>query len=380
MGRQAPFALAAGVVLAVVAVAARRRRHQQTTAALDVTDAAALARALASCGGRVAAWTALARALDNGDPLRRLRSQFLIPLDRRTGRDFLYFSGNSLGLCSRACLAGLRSAGDVWSMRGGTDQDSVGYGGVEARRALLEADLSRLGGAVVGALPHEVVFMNALTVNLQLLLATFYHPAPGARRHKILVEHSAFHSDQYAVASHLEFCGFGSRRRRSKRRGGSGGGGGSGRGSGSGSGSVDGGGGGGGKNEENDNDNDDDNDDEEQEEEEEDALVVLRPRPGESTLRTEDVVQAIARLGDRLALVLMGGVHYVTGQLLDMHAVTRAAHAAGALAGFDLAHAAGNVPLRLHDWDVDFAAWCSYKYVRRRVLAGWLLGKTVGKE
>ena len=163
----------------------------------------------------------------------------------------------------------------------------------------LSADEAR----VVGALPHEVIVMNNLTTNLHLLLVSFYRPTPA--RYQVLMEGGAFPSDQYALESQVRLHGYAPA----------------------------------------------------------DAIVELLPRPGEHTLRTEDITAKIAELGDSLATVLMGGLNYYTGQVFDMAAITRAGHAVGATVGFDLAHAAGNVVLRLHDWDVDFACWCTYKYL-----------------
>ncbi|RYY09793.1 MAG: kynureninase, partial [Cytophagaceae bacterium] len=156
---------------------------------------------------------------------------------------------------------------------------------------------------VVGAQPDEVVVMNTLTVNLHLLLITFYRPT--ATRYKVLMEAGAFPSDQYALESQARLHNLAP----------------------------------------------------------EDVIVEIAPRPGEHTLRTEDIEAKIAELGDSLATVLFGGINYYTGQVFDMAAITRAGHAVGATVGFDLAHAAGNVPLHLHDWDVDFACWCNYKYL-----------------
>ena len=156
---------------------------------------------------------------------------------------------------------------------------------------------------IVGAKPEEVVAMNGLTTNLHLLLVSFYRP--DGRRRKILCEERPFPSDTYAMASQIAFHGG----------------------------------------------------DPEQD------LVEMRPRKGEHTLRTEDIEARIAELGDELALVLFGGVNFYTGQAFDLEAITRAGHAVGALVGFDLAHAAGNIPLKLHDGGVDFACWCSYKYL-----------------
>ncbi|GIV31490.1 MAG: kynureninase [Saprospiraceae bacterium] len=157
--------------------------------------------------------------------------------------------------------------------------------------------------ALVGAKEEEVVVMNTLTTNLHLLMVTFYRPT--AERFKIIMEAGAFPSDQYAVETQVRWHGF----------------------------------------------------------DPEEAVVEVCPRPGEETLRTEDILATIERHGDQTALVLFGGVNYYTGQFFDLKAITEAAHAEGAYAGFDLAHAAGNVPLQLHDWGVDFACWCSYKYL-----------------
>ncbi len=156
---------------------------------------------------------------------------------------------------------------------------------------------------MVGARPGEVVAMNSLTVNLHLMLASFYRPT--RTRFKILIEDAAFPSDTYAVTSHLETRGQDPAR----------------------------------------------------------ALLLARPRPGEAVLRTEDLEALLAEQGHEIALVLLPGVQYHTGQLLDLARITAAAHRAGCTVGFDLAHAAGNAELRLHDWKVDFAVWCSYKYL-----------------
>ncbi|MFM8916455.1 MAG: kynureninase, partial [Bacteroidota bacterium] len=156
---------------------------------------------------------------------------------------------------------------------------------------------------LVGALPHEVVVMNSLTTNLHLLMVSFYRP--DKKRFKIIFENGPFSSDRYVFESQARFHGF----------------------------------------------------------DPAEALVELKLREGEETHRNEDVIQAIRDCGDSLALVLIGGVNYYTGQLFDMANITREAHAVGAIAGYDLAHATGNVPLQLHDWNVDFAAWCSYKYL-----------------
>lgn len=159
------------------------------------------------------------------------------------------------------------------------------------------------GARLVGALPGEVVMMNGLTANLHLMMATFYRPTP--QRHKILVEADGFPSDSYAVQSQIRWHGFDPAA----------------------------------------------------------SLVVVSPRPGEHLIRTEDVEDRLDASGDSIALVLMSGVHFLTGQRFDLARIVSAAHRRGCRVGFDLAHAAGNVPLALHDWEVDFAVWCSYKYL-----------------
>jgi kynureninase len=155
----------------------------------------------------------------------------------------------------------------------------------------------------MGCQEEEVTVMNALTVNLHLLMFSFYKPSAG--RYKIMMEAGAFPSDQYAMETQVKLHGH----------------------------------------------------------QPEDAIIEISPREGEYTLRTEDILEAIHQHKDSLALTMFGGINYYTGQLYDLKAITSAAHKAGAIAGFDLAHVAGNVPMELHEWDVDFAAWCSYKYL-----------------
>ena len=240
-----------------------------------------------------------ALALDaEADPASR-REAFLIP--PAPGGDFpltAYLAGNSLGLQPRATRTELLEDLDAWEqfgVRGHTEAQRPWFPYHEA----LRDPAARL----VGALPREVVVMNSLTVNLHLLLASFYRPT--AIRHRIVIEDYAFSSDSYAVRSHVRMRG-----------------------------------------------HDPDT-----------AVLRLRPRPGEHVLRTEDVVKTLHDHAHSIATVMIGGVNYLTGEVMDMPAITAAAHEIGATAGWDLAHAAGNIPLQLHDWDVDFAAWCSYKYL-----------------
>ncbi len=208
-----------------------------------------------------------------------------------------YLAGNSLGLQPRRVEPDLAAHLQAWR-----DLGVEGHAeGPEwaAFHARLRAPMSR----IVGAREAEVVAMNTLTVNLHLLLASFYQPTRS--RYRIMIEDTAFPSDSYAVASHLQFRGI----------------------------------------------------------DPADGLVRVTPRPGASTLDTETVAEAIAQQGDSLAMVMLGGVNYLTGELMDIPAITALGHAAGATVGWDLAHAAGNVPLALHDDGVDFAAWCTYKYL-----------------
>jgi kynureninase len=238
-----------------------------------------------------------ARARDAADPATARRAEFHYPR-MPDGREVTYLCGNSLGLQPR------RAAVDVAAFMG--EWQSLGVLGYHDRGAdwlNLHERLAPTAAALAGARPLEAVVMNSLTINLHLLMASFFRPA-GERR-VILIEHGAFPSDRYAVVSQLGWHGLDPR----------------------------------------------------------DSLVQVTPRAGEQLLRHEDIVAEIERLGARLALVLLPGVQYLTGQRLDIAALAEAAHRVGAMAGFDLAHAMGNLPLSLHDWDVDFAAWCSYKYL-----------------
>ncbi|MPZ27633.1 MAG: kynureninase [Micromonosporaceae bacterium] len=209
-----------------------------------------------------------------------------------------YLAGNSLGLQPKATRGELLADLDAWA------EQAVAAHLVGNRPWLpYHEPLTEPAARLVGALPAETVVMNSLTVNLHLLMVSFYRPA--GDRTRILIENHAFPSDSYAVRSQVRFHGL----------------------------------------------------------DPDQTVVRLAPRPGEHTLRAEDVVDYLHREGDRVALVLLGAVNYLTGELHDIPAVTAAGRAAGATVGWDLAHAAGNVPLRMHDWDADFAAWCSYKYL-----------------
>lgn len=237
-----------------------------------------------------------ARDLDRRDPLRGFRDEFLFP-ESQGVRD-LYFLGNSLGLQPS------RTAGRVQGIL--HDWQSQGVRGHFAGNPPwidLPESVSTAMADLVGARPHEVVVMNTLTVNLHLMLASFYQPH--GPRHRILMEHHAFPSDHQAVVSHLRLRGF----------------------------------------------------------DERESLVHVSGDSDGGLLDTDRIRQAIAAHGDSLALVLLPGVQYYTGEVCDLQAVTAAARETGCHVGFDLAHAAGNVPLTLHEWAPDFACWCTYKYL-----------------
>ena len=240
---------------------------------------------------------AYAQYLDKNDPLRDYRNRFHIP--KVNGKDSYYFTGNSLGLQPKTARTYIEEEMKGW--------ETLGVEGhfASSKRPWMEYHkfskdaLAR----IVGAKPIEVVSMNNLSVNLHLLMVSFFKPTK--TRYKIICEAGAFPSDQYMFETQLKFHGL--------------------------------------------------NPDE--------ALIELKPRMGEHTLRGEDILSKIAEVSDELALVLIGGIQYYTGQLFDMKAITEAGQKVGAKVGFDLAHAFGNVPLQLHDWNVDFATWCSYKYL-----------------
>lgn len=232
-----------------------------------------------------------AAELDAVDPLRDLRGEFELP-------DGVYFVGNSLGAIPKMARNYVAMELERWSTLG-VEGHFTGHLAWKDYHELVADQLAQ----IVGGQLDEVVAMNGLTVNLHLLMVSFYRPTP--QRHKILIEDHAFPSDHFAVESQIRQRGF----------------------------------------------------------DPDSSLVLVAPREGEETLRAEDILAAIAEHGDELAMVMLPGVQYYTGQVLPMQQITEAGHAVGATVGFDLAHAVGNIELALHDWGVDFAAWCSYKYL-----------------
>ncbi len=232
--------------------------------------------------------------LDQSDPLRSYRGKFYYPKNKN-GNEVLYLCSNSLGLQPKTAKALVEKELNVWGKDGVLGQ----HGRWEKYHERLTHPSARL----VGAKPSEVVVMNALTVNIHLLLISFYQPTK--TRNKIMIEKGAFPSDQYAVESQIKLHGFDPK----------------------------------------------------------ECLIELTPRDGEKTLRTEDILQTIEKTDDKLSTIIMGGVNYYTGQAFDIKAITEAGQSVGAFVGFDLAHAAGNLFLKLHEWNVDFAAWCTYKYL-----------------
>jgi kynureninase len=249
-----------------------------------------------------------AQDLDAQDALAGLRGEFLFPKAGATathgmaGQDVLYFAGNSLGLQPRKARQYIEEELEDWQRFGVEGHLRARHPWLPYHEFVTES-LAR----VVGAKSSEVVAMNTLTVNLHLMMVSFYRPTK--TRYKILIEPSAFPSDQYAVASQADFharsVGFDPKT----------------------------------------------------------AIVELQPRLGEDCLRDEDILSAIEREGESLALVMLGNVNYLTGQSFDVKAITEKARAVGACVGFDFAHGAGNLELKLHDWAPDFAVWCSYKYL-----------------
>lgn len=238
-----------------------------------------------------------AQSLDNNDPFKEYRNKFHIPAGKE-GNELIYFAGNSLGLQPKTVRQYVEQELLDWEKMGVE-------GHMFARNPWLPYHefLTDQTAALVGALPEEVVNMNSLTVNLHLMMVSFYRPTPS--RNKILIEANAFPSDHYAVQSQIKYHGY----------------------------------------------------------DPEESLVEMKPRPGEDIIRTEDILEKIENDGESIALIMFAGVNYYTGQAFEMEKITDAGHKKGCFVGFDLAHAAGNLKLDLHNWDCDFAVWCSYKYL-----------------
>lgn len=237
-----------------------------------------------------------ARSLDYEDPLKKYKDEFIFP--EVDGKKVIYFTGNSLGLQPISARKYVDEVMDDWA-----NLAVEGHFYAEKPWWDYHERFSGKLSKIVGAKAEEITVMNTLTVNLHLLMVSFYRPKK--KRYKIICEEKAFPSDQYMIASQVKFHGYVP----------------------------------------------------------DEAIVQIRRREGEHNFRTEDIIAKIKEVGDECALVLIGGVNYYTGQVLDMESVTKAGHDAGAMVGWDLAHAVGNIELKLNEWNVDFAAWCSYKYM-----------------
>src|SRR5437588_9333586 len=238
-----------------------------------------------------------AKKLDAEDPLRGFREKFHLPLGK-DGKPLLYFAGNSLGLMPKPAREIVDQELDDWARLGvdaHLDAKTPWY--------TYHEPLREPAARMVGAKPVEVICMNSLTVNLHLMMATFYRPTTS--RFKILMEDAAFPSDTYAIKTQIRHHGLDPKS----------------------------------------------------------ALVLASPRENEFTVRSEDVVDLIEKNRDSLAVVMIAGVNFFTGQLFDIPTITKAGQKHGITVGVDLAHAVGNVPLATHDWNIDFAVWCSYKYL-----------------
>ena len=235
--------------------------------------------------------------LDRNDPLAKYRTAFHIPKDEQ-GNDWLYFTGNSLGLQPKSTKSAIEQELNDWANLGVE-------GHFEAKNPWMPYHefLTESMAKIMGAKPIEIVVMNTLTTNLHLLMVSFYNPTK--KRHKILIESDAFPSDRYAVQTQLEFHGYDTN----------------------------------------------------------ECLIEWTPRTDEKLLRTEDLEQILETQGEEIALLLIGGVNYYTGQYLDLKKIAALGHAKGCKVGIDLAHGAGNIQPELHDTGIDFAAWCTYKYL-----------------
>lgn len=252
---------------------------------------------MTAAGPTVRTDEAFALEQDAADPLAPQRERFHIPVGP-DGTPRVYLAGQSLGAQPRTARDAVEAELDAWARLGVEGHFHEGAAWVAFDEPLREPT-----ARLVGALPDEVATMNTLTVNMHLLMASFFRPSGG--RTRILIDAPTFPSDRYAVESQLRHHGL----------------------------------------------------------DPAEHLVVVGPRTGEATVRTEDLEAAIHDQRDRLAVALLAGVNYATGQVQDIPRLTAAVHAVGAMAGWQLAHSAGNVPLSLHEWDVDFAMWCTYKYL-----------------
>ena len=241
---------------------------------------------------------AFAAELDAADEFATFRDRFELPPPPPGADESIYFVGNSLGPMPKKAREYVNLELDRWATLGvkGHFQGEPGW-------ATYADHVNESMCRIVGALPHEVAVMNTLTVNLHMLLVSFYQPTP--QRHKILVEEHAFPSDHFAVESQIRLHG----------------------------------------------------------RDPADSMVTVKPRDGGELFHVDDIVAAIEEHGESLATILLPGVQYYTGQVMPIAAVVEAGHRVGAKVGIDLAHSAGNTPLTMHDWDVDFASWCSYKYM-----------------
>ncbi|MEI6263628.1 MAG: kynureninase [Sphingobacteriia bacterium] len=233
---------------------------------------------------------------DQKDPLSAYKEQFYFP--QHNGKNAIYFCGNSLGLQPKKVAASIQTELDTWK-----EIAVGGYFGGKNPWLYYPDQCKPALAKMIGSKESEVTVMNALTVNLHLMMLSFYKPSPS--RFKIIMEAGAFPSDQYALETLVKHFGLNPI----------------------------------------------------------DTIIEIAPREGRKTLQTEDILKTIENAGTSLAMVMFGGINYYTGQFFDIEQITRKAHAVGAIAGFDLAHVTGNIPLQLHDWKVDFAVWCSYKYL-----------------
>jgi kynureninase len=239
---------------------------------------------------------AFALEMDSKDELRNFRDQYHIP--KKEGKDAIYFCGNSLGLQPKEAAGLVENEMNRWRDLGVEGHFKGEWPWTQYHKAVVHAAMD-----IVGAKEEEIIHMNTLTVNLHLLMASFYKPTK--ERYLIIMEAGAFPSDQYVVESQVRMHGF----------------------------------------------------------DPETSIVEVSPVDGETLISTDQIKELIRKNGDRTALVLFGGIQYFTGQCLDMAEISKVTHETGAFLGLDLAHAVGNVPLKLHEWGVDFAAWCTYKYL-----------------